>query len=202
MSLSRVSSLESWEFRPSSFNVRASLPAAVSPHRTGPSDCRTAQSIADPALLSSSFPSIVSKSSAPHRLSFNPAYGPSWTQNPYGYARLSVQGDDEWDERSVDSRVVGKASDTITEGREGEGRDVTLSENVDWLPGKPETISATEVPAGKRFGRYCVFVPWTKRSNSRNSSDLLGLLLLLLLSRYNIWLRGIETYPYRGWCLS
>ncbi|PGH06302.1 hypothetical protein GX51_02499 [Blastomyces parvus] len=135
MSLNRVTSLESWEFHPSSFRQRERFGQEHADDHVSPEEGERYDSFPGSSTQLTPVVSGQPQNTVMRKLSFNPAGGPSWTH---------VCINDE------DDQACRRSQPSISD------EDSALIPSDDgW---EPETLAAFEVPKGKRVAQVCVAV--------------------------------------------
>ncbi|OAX84528.1 hypothetical protein ACJ72_01097 [Emergomyces africanus] len=138
MSLNRVTSLESWEYHPSSFLHRERPSQEHTDGYAPPEEGESNDSFPDSRSRTVLTPvvSAVSQNTVRRKLSFNPAAGPSWTH--------ACVNEEEDQERRLSQHSILYDDDSgmipSDAGRE------------------PDTLAAYEVPKWKRIAQVCVAV--------------------------------------------
>ncbi|OJD16046.1 hypothetical protein AJ78_03759 [Emergomyces pasteurianus Ep9510] len=136
MSLNRVTSLESWEYHPSSYLHRERPNQEHPDGYVSPEEGESNDSILDSAPAFASVVSEVSQNTVRRKLSFNPAAGPSWT-----HACVNDEGEDQECRRS--QRSISDGDSAVIPSDAGL---------------EPDTLAAYEVPKWKRVVQVCVAV--------------------------------------------
>ncbi|EGC45895.1 MFS transporter [Histoplasma capsulatum var. duboisii H88] len=135
MSLNRVTSLESWEFHPSSFHQRERPCQEHADSHAPPEDAGGDDTFPNSSTLLIPVVSRGSQNAVMRKLNFNPAAGPAWTH-------AGVDSEDDQECRRSQPSVSDEDSALIlTDG--------------DW---EPDTLAAFEVPKWKRVAQVFVAV--------------------------------------------
>ncbi|KKZ61246.1 hypothetical protein EMCG_04118 [[Emmonsia] crescens] len=135
MSLNRVTSLESWEYHPSSFRHRERRSQEHADDHASPEEGEAIDSFPDSRTLLTPVASTAPHNTTRRKLNFNPASGPSWTH-------MCVDDEDDQECRRSQHSISDDDS-------------ALVPSDIGW---EPYTLAAFEVPKWKRVTQVCVAV--------------------------------------------